>query len=222
MDKKYQIVRKAETGEIYNRQITAVATATLVTVGVVSLCAIFSKGNSQNYRYNINNSLPYAEQLENMLDINLDSDLEESVNKLQNISILIDEYQNNEGFLVRSHACESLAQNYSEIENTSLEVLKKVIAGEHGGVASEYQIGYEKSDNSWIASNHAVGAITLTGEERSLAEAIGQFQNYQSVDFENLDIRGISQYVQACSQVLDNSISLVTSKSEKFQYVKKP
>lgn len=222
MLKNFQILRQSKIGNMNRKQISVIATATIFTVGVVSLCTVFSKGNKDNYKYDETLSESYANQLESRLDVDLDSDLEKSINKLQNISVLVNEYQDNEGFLQKSHISDSLVQNYSEIERTSLGILKRVVAREHGGDADDYRIGYEKSDNSWIASNQEVAAITLTGEERSLASSIGQFQNYKDIDFEKLDIDQMTKYINICSQVLDDCVSLATSKSEKSQNIKKP
>lgn len=213
MSSNYKLTRTTKQGNINKKHFLGPA-VTVATLGVITLCSIFNEKDSE-YKYDSNYST-YSQQIEDMDDVDISSSLETQINKLQEISLLVDEYQNDDVYLDKSSACEKLIGDYDYIVDTSLGILKNVIADEYGGEAENIKLCFEKSDCSWLAYGDGLKSISLSGNEFETAEAIGQFQNHYSIEQLSNSTQGeINDYVSECGHLVNKTVSLVADKAPK-------
>ena len=75
------------------------------------------------------NDSSYVSQIEKNLSIDLEDDYEDDINKLCSYLYMIDNYQEEDAYFQYRSKCE-LVENYQDIVDTSLNLLKKEIAAE--------------------------------------------------------------------------------------------
>lgn len=213
MTNNYKLMRNTKSGKIITKNIVG-PTLTIATFGVIGICAIFNT-KKLDYKYD-SSYATYSEQLETTEKVDVSPSLENDINKLQEISTLVDEYKNSDIFFDKSNACEKLIGNYDYIIDTSLGILKTVIAEEHGVNEENISVSYEKSDGTWLAYGEGLGSISLHGDEYEVAEAIGGMQkNYNIEHLANSTQEELSDYVNTCGYLVNRTAFLVANKSPK-------
>ncbi len=208
----YKLVKESKTGNIVKKKLIMGGAISMVG-GMICLFSILP-GKAQNISYD-SSYATYSQQLEEMLNVDMAPDLEEEVNKLQDISTMISDYQKSDAVIQKSDASKKLINEYEEIYKTSLDILKLNIAHENNCSSENLKVSYEPSDGSWVASSDDLGAITLTGKQREIAENIGNLQSCSIKNMETFNEKQMDNYVDLCSDTISQAINIAVSQSPK-------
>lgn len=168
-------------GDLKKPNISKKAVLSL-TIGTIVLGSFAYSHHSQKINDNLtfsSNYKSYSAQIEELFDVDISSDREENLNKFENISLLVEEYKNEEDESKKAALREKVLAEKDNVEALSLYILKDEIAKKHGGEWTDYRISPEKADGTWKAYGNG-NDITLNDSSYNLANSIGNFQSLGS------------------------------------------
>ncbi len=216
--KKYEVTRESKSGRLKSFNVIAgVATLTVaLAFGHIVVTNIDEYFTRKQYSYDSNYD-SYSEQIETMMNIDLDNSLEDNLNSMEEMRESIENYQDNDGMMIKTDALKVLLENKTNFENSALDIAKKWCANEWGGKAEDYNIVSDSSSSDWIAVNQSNGSNTsLSGDVYDLVSAIGSLQGYSEENIRSM--KGSDDFVDTCDSVAKISgvvaTSIETSKSK--------
>lgn len=210
-DVRYSCGRKSKTGRI-NKKRVALAATTVTTIGIISVASIFNKINSEKYEYN-KDYQTYAQQVEDIMDVDIEEDLEAELNKLQDIRILINDYETNEGLIDRAEVYKKIIENKDVIEKVSKNVVKMNLAEKYGGDASDIVIKFDNNDGTWFAVSETFGTKTIPFDVSLFVNSIAEFQGYDSESLEKE--KDPEKFIELCKDIIKDTGEFVGDMSPK-------
>lgn len=168
--------RESKVGKIIKKDIKK-AVAIPLAFGVVAVCGMMYKGHleeNKNLTYSSSYS-SYSQQIEKLFQVDISEQNENRINKLEEVSSLISEYQNEKEESRKEYIYEQLMGNKKDTEDICLRILKEDIAKENGGSWDDYTINQEHADGLWLALGHGDNII-LGGKQATLVDTIGNCQ----------------------------------------------
>lgn len=206
--------RESKVGKITKKDIQKKATITL-TFGVVAVCGMMYLGylkENKNLSYS-NEYSSYSQQIEELFQVDISDKNENRINKLEEVSSLISQYQNEKEEARKKNIYEQLMENKKETEDICLRILKEDIAKENGGSWDDYTISQEHADNIWLACGRGDN-ITLGRKQETFVNAIGDCQIVgYSIDYE--EARNPDKVVKRYDKMILETVRFVKNVSEK-------
>lgn len=153
------------------------------------------------------NDSSYVSQIEKDLSIDLEDDYENDINKLCSYLYMIDNYQEEDAYSQYQSKCE-LVENYQDIVDTSLSLLKKQIATEKN--VSVDRIGVYAGEEGYFAviDGNLENRMNFHGDQLRLANSIASFQGFLPTKFLE-DEQGYESYMNKMRNVILDSVKLV-------------
>lgn len=206
--------KESKVGTIIRKNIKK-AVAIPLTFGVVTVCGMMYNNHleeNKNLTYSKEYS-SYSQQVEQLFQVDISEENESRINKLEEVSNLISEYQNEKEEPRKKNIYEQLMGNKEDIENICLRILKEDIAKENGGSWDEYSTSQEHVDGLWSAFGHGDN-ITLHGKQETLVNAIGNCQIVgHSSDYEGA--RNPDKVVKRYDKMILETVRFVKDVSKK-------
>lgn len=206
----YKVTRKSKTGRINKKRVAAVAT--IATLGVIGICSIFHKGKDFSYDSNYPS---YSAQIEDMMEVDIDEGLENTLNEVQEIRMLIDEYKNDESLLGKADLYGKLIESKGKLTSAGLKVSKEYLSREHGGSPDDWKINYDADSpiSRWEASNGERTEHLYNSNIVSLLDALGDVQGYSSERLK--DAEKTDKFVNSCDELVEEMGTMVATLSQK-------
>lgn len=206
--------KESKVGTIIKKNIKK-AVAIPLTFGVVTVCGMMYNGHlEENKNLTYSKEYPsYSQQVEQLFQVDISEENESRINKLEDVSNLISEYQDEKEESRKKNIYGKLMENKKDIENICLRILKEDIAKEKGGKWDDYTIWQEHADGLWLTSGRGDSA-TLHGKQETLVDAIGNCQivGYSS-DYE--EAKNPDKVVQRYDKMILETARFVKNVSEK-------
>lgn len=212
--KKYKLIKESKVGRMdkFSVIVGIASLATLLGIGHIVVTGIGDYFTKEQYNYDSSYD-SYSEQIESMMNIDLDSSLEEKLNSLQMLREVIDHYQNSDSLITKANTLTMLANHKDVLETVSLEIAKRWCANEWGGNASDYKILPEGSTlPGWVVTNPQTGTHELPhGQLHDFLDDIGKLQGYSSEQIDKVDVS--DNFVSLCDNVVRSSGMIATDLS---------
>lgn len=210
----YKLTRESKVGKTKERIVLAGITITLLSGAVIFIGSELHKNfERKNYQYNSSYE-SYSEQIEDMMGVDLDTNLEDNLNSMKVMREAIEDYQSDSALISQADSLKVLIDSKNDFEKAALNIAKNWCANEWGGKAEDYRIVREDSKHpDWIAVNENGGNHELSGDIRDLAQSIGSLQGYSEEALNNFDVDP-DKFVDTCDQVSKISGVVATSIAE--------
>lgn len=207
---RYKVSRKSKTGKI-NRKMVYLA-ATVTAIGVVGVSSHFIS-NDNKYSFNDKYS-NYSAQLEEMMKVDMDTNLEDQLNTLQESRILIDSIKHDDSIVSRGDNFKKLIEQKGTLESTSLTILKMNIAHKYGVNASDITTSFDNNDGTWSAFIDGYGTVYITGDNFDLVNSIAEIQGYDKDELFKED--NYKKYVNSCDRLIKDAGEVAVDMSPKI------
>ncbi len=211
---EYSLTRKSKTGSIAKKAFLVAGVTVFLGIGTAVMYNSIQKDRIEEAAYSYDESYEtYSEQIEKMLDVDLDSSLEDNLNSMKVMRETIDDYQNDSALISKADSLKVLIDGKNNFVITALDIAKSWCANEWGGNAENYRIVPENSGApTWLAVNSEGGNHELHGDIGDLAESIGNLQGYNREMLKNIE--DPSEFVDTCDKVAKMSGVVATSIAE--------
>lgn len=207
---RYKVSRKSKTGRINKKMIYLAATVT--AIGVVGVSSHFiSKDNKYSFNDKYSN---YSAQLEEMMEVDMNTNLEDQLNTLQESRILIDSIKNDDSIVSRGDNFKKLIEQKGTLESTSLTILKMNIAHKYGVDASDITTSFDNNDGTWSAFIDGYGTVSITGDNFDLVNSIAEIQGYDKDELLKED--NYKKYVNSCDRLIKDAGEVAVDMSPKI------
>lgn len=207
---RYKVSRKSKTGRINKKMIYLAATVT--AIGVVGVSSYFiSKDNKYSFNDKYSN---YSAQLEEMMEVDMNTNLEDQLNTLQESRILIDSIKNDDSIVSRGDNFKKLIEQKGTLESTSLTILKMNIAHKYGVNASDITTSFDNNDGTWSAFIDDYGTVSITGDNFDLVNSIAEIQGYDKDELLKED--NYKKYVNSCDKLIKDAGEVAVDMSPKI------
>ena len=207
---RYKVSRKSKTGRINKKMVYLAATVT--AIGVVGVSSHFIS-NDNKYSFNDKYS-NYSAQLEEMMEVDMNTNLEDQLNTLQESRILIDSIKHDDSIVSRGDNFKKLIDQKDTLEYTGLTILKMNIAHEYGVNASDITTSFDNNDGTWRAFIDGYGAVSITGDNFHLVNSIAEIQGYDKDELLKKD--NYKEYVNSCNRLIKNAGKVAVDMSPKI------
>ena len=207
---RYKVSRKSKTGRINKKMIYLAATVT--AIGVVGVSSHFIS-NDNKYSFNDKYS-NYSAQLEEMMEVDMDTNLEDQLNTLQESRILIDSIKNDDSIVSRGDNFKKLIEQKGTLESTSLTILKMNIAHKYGVNASDITTSFDNNDGTWSAFIDGYGTVSITGDNFDLVNSIAEIQGYDKDELLKED--NYKKFVNSCDRLIKDAGEVAVDMSPKI------
>lgn len=207
---RYKVSRKSKTGRINKKMIYLAATVT--AIGVVGVSSHFIS-NDNKYSFNDKYS-NYSAQLEEMMEVDMDTNLEDQLNTLQESRILIDSIKNDDSIVSRGDNFKKLIEQRGTLESTGLTILKMNIAHKYGVNASDITTSFDNNDGTWSAFIDGYGTVSITGDNFDLVNSIAEIQGYDKDELLKED--NYKKFVNSCDRLIKDAGEVAVDMSPKI------
>lgn len=213
--KKYKVTRESKIGRIVNltNLTSGMVIAVAISIGATLVKEVKNYMDLQEYSYDSSYD-SYSEQIEDMLQIDLSSSLEDDLNSLQMMRETIETYQSSDSLISKSDSLKILENQKTNFETSALNIAKKWCANEWGGAASDYNIIPEGSSMpGWVATHKDMGPHQLpNGNISDFLTSIGKVQSYSREMIEQTS--DSDEFVDSCDTMCKYSGIVATSIAE--------